>query len=107
MRSPLPPIVLALLLSAGACRAERLLHPAFTPDAAESRVKLGSATDVLYVLNGRVLTRDDSTGVPAAVRALDPASISSIEVLKGASAKNAYGARGASGVVVITTKTAR
>lgn len=44
-------------------------------------------------------------GNPAAnYRALNPASIASIEVLKDASAAAIYGSRGANGVILITTK---
>ena len=73
------------------------------PDA--QRVAMGSRTDVLYVLDGHVLSRaaTDSAGMPTAVRSLDPAHIVSIQVLKGAKARKQYGEAGASGVVVITT----
>jgi hypothetical protein len=86
-----------------ACRPERLLHPTVVP-ANDERIALNSSADVLYVLDGRMLPRGDSAGVPAAVRELDPAKIRTIEVLKGAKAKQAYGEAGSSGVVVITTK---
>jgi TonB-dependent SusC/RagA subfamily outer membrane receptor len=62
---------------------------------------------VLYVLDGRILPRGDSASVPTAVRDLDPAKIDKIEVLKGATAKRAYGDAGSSGVVIITTKGGR
>ena len=70
---------------------------------------MGSSTDVLYVLDGHVLTRaaTDSAGLPSAVRSLDPAHIVSIHVLKGAQARKEYGEAGASGVVVITTSKTR
>lgn len=89
-----------------ACRPARLLHPTVVP-AQDERVSLGSSPDVLYVLDGQMLPRGDSAGVPAAVRALDPAKIQRIEVLKGAQARRAYGEAGSSGVVIITTKTDR
>ena len=73
----------------------------------DERVALGFPRDVLYVLDGQVLPRGDSTSVPAAVRELDPAMIEKIEVLKGATAKRAYGDAGASGVVIIKTKSGR
>ena len=85
------------------CRAERFTRPSVAPASEGNRVDLGSDSEVLYVLDGRVLARSDSSGVPAAVRDLDPGRIRSIEVLKGAKAKRAYGEAGASGVVVITT----
>lgn len=89
------------------CRGGWLTHPTVAPAAEGSRVELGASSDVLYVLDGRVLARTDSTGVPSAVRNLEPARIRSVEVLKGARAKRAYGDAGASGVVVITTTNGR
>ncbi|MCH8486943.1 MAG: TonB-dependent receptor [Candidatus Cyclonatronum sp.] len=52
----------------------------------------------LYVVDGMPVTGIDF---------LNPADISSIEVLKDASATAIYGARGANGVVMITTKSGR
>lgn len=94
------------MLALAACRPERLLHPTVVP-ANDERVALNALPDVLYILDGRMLARGDSTGVPAAVRALDPARIQTIEVLKGAQARRAYGDAGSSGVVIITTKSDR
>jgi TonB-dependent SusC/RagA subfamily outer membrane receptor len=88
-----------------ACSAPRFSHPSVVPTTDE-RVALGFPRDVLYVLDGRVLARGDSASVPTAVRDLDPSTIDTIEVLKGASAKRAYGDAGASGVVIIKTKRA-
>ena len=89
-----------------ACSAQRFAHPAVVPTSTE-RVALGFPRDVLYVLDGRVLPRGDSTSVPTAVRDLDPATIERIEVLKGAPARRAYGDAGSSGVVIIITKASR
>ena len=89
----------------GACSAPRFSHPSVVPTADE-RVALGFPHDVLYVLDGHVLPRGDSASVPTAVRNLDPSTIDTIEVLKGANAKRAYGDAGASGVVIIKTKAA-
>lgn len=87
----------------GACSAPRFSLPSVVPTTDE-RVALGFPRDVLYVLDGHVLPRGDSASVPTAVRDLDPSTIDTIEVLKGASAKRAYGDAGASGVVIIKTK---
>ena len=89
-----------------ACSANRFMHPAVVPRSDE-RVSLGFPSDVLYVLDGRILPRGDSASVPSAVRDLDPAMIETIQVLKGASAKQAYGDAGSSGVVIIRTKASR
>lgn len=94
--------LLSFLVLAAGCRSGRPMHPTVVTSEG-SRVDLGERSDVLYVIDGRVITRSDSTGVPAAVRTLDPNRIRSVEVLKGARAKLAYGDAGASGVVVITT----
>lgn len=96
----------SILALGAACRPERFLRPTVVP-ADDERVALTSSADVLYILDGRMLPRGDSAGVPAAVRALDPSRIRTIEVLKGAKAKLAYGDAGSSGVVIITTKSER
>jgi TonB-dependent SusC/RagA subfamily outer membrane receptor len=97
---------LAFVVVVVACSAQRFSHPAVVPTVDE-RVALGFPHDVLYVLDGRVLPRGDSASVPTAVRNLDPSRIETIEVLKGAIAKRAYGDAGASGVVIIKTKGGR
>lgn len=94
------------MLALVACSAQRFAHPAVVPTSTE-RVALGLPRDVLYVLDGRVLPRGDSTSVPSAVRDLDPATIERIEVLKGDPARRAYGDAGSSGVVIIITKAGR
>jgi TonB-dependent SusC/RagA subfamily outer membrane receptor len=95
-----------LVVAVAACSVQRFSHPAVVPTMDE-RVALGFPRDVLYVLDGRVLPRGDSTSVPTAVRNLDPSTIETIEVLKGATARRAYGDAGASGVVIIKTKGGR
>ena len=102
--SRLPLAIVALAIAA--CSAQRFSHPAVVPTSSE-RIALGFPRDVLYVLDGRILPRSDSANVPSAVRDLDPNTIERIEVLKGATARRAYGEAGSSGVVVITTKPAR
>ena len=96
-------ILASIIVVLAACSAPRFTHPSVVPTTDE-RVALGFPRDVLYVLDGRVLPRGDSASVPTAVRDLDPSTIDTIEVLKGASAKRAYGDAGASGVVIIKTK---
>lgn len=56
---------------------------------------VGGNTQPLYVVDGMYMDANPN---------LNPADIASIQVLKDASAASQYGARGANGVVVITTK---
>lgn len=57
----------------------------------------------LYVIDGFPM-EDPGSDAANIINAIDPADIESIDVLKDASATAIYGARGANGVVVITTK---
>lgn len=58
---------------------------------------INSSNDPLFVVDGII-------GMSGAVVSMNPNVIQSIEVLKDASATAIYGARGANGVVIITTK---
>ncbi|WP_316809172.1 SusC/RagA family TonB-linked outer membrane protein [Pedobacter agri] len=62
------------------------------------RVSLNSTLDPLYVVDGVI-----QHGAPN----LNPTDIETLSVLKDASASSLYGSRGANGVIVITTKTAK
>jgi TonB-dependent SusC/RagA subfamily outer membrane receptor len=70
--------------------------------ASASSIKLrgvGSITasnNALYVVDGVIVDADKAT--------INPDDISSIDVLKDAAATAIYGARGANGVIIITTK---
>jgi len=68
-------------------------------EAAKVRIRgissINSSLDPLYVVDGVI-------GVDA--NTLNPNDISSVEVLKDASSTAIYGARGANGVIIITTK---
>ncbi|MBO9632954.1 MAG: TonB-dependent receptor [Chitinophagaceae bacterium] len=57
----------------------------------------------LYVIDGFPM-EDPGSDAANIINAIDPADIESIDILKDASATAIYGARGANGVVVITTK---
>ncbi len=59
-------------------------------------ISITQSNEPLYIIDG-FPTEDGMSS-------LDPADIESIDVLKDASATAIYGARGANGVVVITTK---
>ncbi len=58
----------------------------------------------LYVVDGVIMNVENLQGGISPVSSIPPSSIESIEVLKDASATAIYGARGANGVVMITTK---
>lgn len=58
---------------------------------------INTSNDPLFVVDGIV-------GVEDALNTLNPQDISAIDVLKDASATAIYGARGANGVIIITTK---
>lgn len=68
---------------------------------------IGAGTQPLYVLDGIPLINDDESnnGSPTnPLLTLNSNEIESIDILKDASAASIYGARGANGVVIITTK---
>lgn len=74
---------------------------------------IASATEPLYVVDGIPVTSGDYSGMGGAAGNgyngnalvdINPQDIESIDVLKDAAATAIYGARGANGVVIITTK---
>lgn len=58
----------------------------------------------LYVVDGVILPVGSQTQSSNAIDFLNPGDIASVEVLKDASSVAIYGARGANGVIMITTK---
>jgi TonB-dependent SusC/RagA subfamily outer membrane receptor len=89
---------LALVLALAACSSDRLTGVA-AEDAARQYQAQQLAADVepLFIVDGQEVAA-------AAARALAPSTIESIEVVKGAAARTAYGERAVAGVVRITTK---
>lgn len=74
-----------------------------SPNGANTRILIRGAntlgnTDPLYVIDGIPTVR------PEVFQNLDPAIISSVQVLKDASAVSIYGARASNGVIIVTTK---
>lgn len=65
---------------------------------------VSNTNDPLYVVDGVMLNVERMQRGSHAINSIPPGSIESIEVLKDASATAIYGARGANGVVLITTK---
>ena len=106
----------------GAAAGVMVTQASSAPGAALSiRVRGGSSVtgnnEPLYVVDGFPIEndpdaqnpsdggRDNTTTVPSnPLAALNPNDIESIEILKDASATSIYGARGANGVIIITTK---
>ena len=62
------------------------------------------ASEPLYVIDGVIITYNDSNPSYNPLSTLNMADIESINVLKDASASAIYGARAGNGVVIITTK---
>lgn len=65
---------------------------------------INSSNNPLYVIDGVYLPTGTQTQLSNSIDYINPNDIASIEVLKDASATAIYGARGANGVVLITTK---
>ncbi|WP_312902977.1 SusC/RagA family TonB-linked outer membrane protein [Chryseobacterium taichungense] len=61
---------------------------------------VGGSSEPTYVVNGMYMTARQFS-------AINPADVESISILKDAAATAQYGARGANGVVVVTTKSGR
>ncbi len=74
-----------------------------SPNGSNSRILIRGANtlgnnDPLYIIDGIPTTR------PEVFQNMDPANISSVQVLKDASAESIYGARASNGVIIVTTK---
>lgn len=62
------------------------------------------ANNPLYVIDGVILNASGLTNGSTPIDYINPNDIASVEVLKDASATAIYGARGANGVILVTTK---
>jgi TonB-linked SusC/RagA family outer membrane protein len=65
---------------------------------------INSSNNPLYVIDGVILPIGSQTQNSNPIDFLNPGDIASVEVLKDASSIAIYGARGANGVVLVTTK---
>jgi TonB-linked SusC/RagA family outer membrane protein len=65
---------------------------------------INTTNNPLYVVDGVIIPVSSQTQNSNAIDFLNPNEIESVEVLKDASATAIYGARGANGVILITTK---
>ena len=65
---------------------------------------INSSNNPLYVVDGVMLPQTNQAQASQAIDYINPNDIVSVEVLKDASSTAIYGARGANGVILITTK---
>ncbi|WP_460475224.1 SusC/RagA family TonB-linked outer membrane protein [Emticicia fontis] len=65
---------------------------------------INSSNNPLYVVDGVMLPQGNQAQFSSAIDYISPDDIVSVEVLKDASSTAIYGARGANGVILITTK---
>jgi len=65
---------------------------------------INTSNNPLYVVDGVALPVGSQTQNSSAIDYINPSDIASVEVLKDASSTAIYGARGANGVILITTK---
>jgi TonB-linked SusC/RagA family outer membrane protein len=68
---------------------------------------INSSNNPLYVIDGVMLPVGNQTQASQAIDYINPNDIVGVEVLKDASSTAIYGARGANGVILITTKRGR
>lgn len=65
---------------------------------------INSSNNPLYVIDGVIIPVGTQTQNSNAIDYINPSDVASIEVLKDASATAIYGARGANGVILVSTK---
>lgn len=68
---------------------------------------INSTNEPIYVVDGVIISGDTGTNTDNALAGINPRDIESMEVLKDASATAIYGAQGANGVIIITTKSGK
>jgi TonB-linked SusC/RagA family outer membrane protein len=68
---------------------------------------INSSNNPLYVIDGVMLPQNNQPQASQAIDYINPNDIVAVEVLKDASSTAIYGARGANGVILITTKRGR
>lgn len=65
---------------------------------------LNASNEPIFVIDGVIIDGSTGSGTNNALASINPADIVSMDVLKDASATAIYGARGANGVIMITTR---
>ncbi len=68
---------------------------------------INSSNNPLYVIDGVMLPQSNLAQSSSPIDYINPSDIVSVEVLKDASSTAIYGARGANGVILVTTKKGR
>ncbi|MEX2177741.1 MAG: TonB-dependent receptor plug domain-containing protein [Gemmatimonadaceae bacterium] len=93
-------VVIAAAIMLSACSGERLTGPAAQEAVRQHQASMDVTDDMpLVLLDGRAIRM-------AEARSLDPSTIGSVEVVKGAAAASRYGDRATRGVILITSKSA-
>ncbi len=65
---------------------------------------INSSNNPLFVIDGVMLPQGNQSQFSSAIDFINPNDVASVEVLKDASSTAIYGARGANGVILVTTK---
>lgn len=68
---------------------------------------INSTNEPIYIIDGVTISAGTGTYTDNAISGINPSDIESMEILKDASATAIYGAQGANGVIIITTKSGR
>jgi TonB-linked SusC/RagA family outer membrane protein len=68
---------------------------------------INSTNEPIYVIDGVIISSGTGSYYQNAFSSINPSDIESIDVLKDASATAIYGAQGANGVIIVTTKRGR
>jgi len=68
---------------------------------------INSSNNPLYVIDGVAIPAGNQAQASQAIDYINPSDIVSVEILKDASSTAIYGARGANGVILVTTKRGR
>ena len=92
-------LILPVLAMAAGCNARHISGPEAERVVVQAKTAHASITSgPLIFVDGVRLVSDH------AAQDLDPATVESVEIVKGTVAKSTYGSEGARGVILITTK---
>jgi len=68
---------------------------------------INATSEPIYIIDGVTISGNTGTMTDNALSSINPSDIESMEILKDASATAIYGAQGANGVIIITTKSGK